>query len=305
MAELIVNTEAVLHNYRHYAENGQVIPVLKSNGYALGAKQLQTLLAQQGAALFACATADEALALAGEETDLLLLSCVHDMTLLRQLLQRRVIVSVESLAQAQAIDALHMDARIHLAVDSGFGRFGFLPEQVEDIKQVFALKGVHVCGIFSHFRCRDAAPEQFARFSQVLLALSDYPVGLRHIAATHTADIPQYRLDAVRIGSGLTGCGCSGLAHAAVMQAQICAVRHLKPDLVAGEREDRREDLRHGIEDDPQRALRRAAGGGIRAVAVQAVLDDIEIEARKRHDAEIVDGVGAGQEFIVLIDRQF
>ena len=49
MAELIVNTEAVLHNYRHYAENGQVIPVLKSNGYALGAKQLQTLLAQQGA----------------------------------------------------------------------------------------------------------------------------------------------------------------------------------------------------------------------------------------------------------------
>ena len=163
MAELIVNTEAVLHNYRHYAENGQVIPVLKSNGYALGAKQLQTLLAQQGAALFACATADEALALAGEDTDLLLLSCVHDMTLLRQLLQRRVIVSVESLAQAQAIDALHMDARIHLAVDSGFGRFGFLPEQVEDITQVFALNGVHVCGIFSHFRCRDAAPVQFAR----------------------------------------------------------------------------------------------------------------------------------------------
>lgn len=234
MAELIVNTEAVLHNYRHYAENGQVIPVLKSNGYALGAKQLQTLLAQQGAALFACATADEALALAGEETDLLLLSCVHDMTLLRQLLQRRVIVSVESLAQAQAIDALHMDARIHLAVDSGFGRFGFLPEQVEDIKQVFALKGVHVCGIFSHFRCRDAAPEQFARFSQVLLALSDYPVGLRHIAATHTADIPQYRLDAVRLGSGLTGCGCPGLAHAAVMQAQICAVRHLKKGDRAG-----------------------------------------------------------------------
>ena len=83
------------------------------------------------------------------------------------------------------------------------------------------------------------------------------------------------------------------------------AVRHLEPDLVAGEREDGRKYLRHGIEDDPQRALRRAAGGGIRAVAVQAVLDDIEIAARKRHDAEIVDGVGAGQEFIVLIDRQF
>ena len=81
------------------------------------------------------------------------------------------------------------------------------------------------------------------------------------------------------------------------------AVRHLEPDLVAGEREDGREDLRHGVENDPQCALCRASGGGIRAVAVQAVFDDIEIEARKRDDAEIVDGVGNGQEFIVLIRR--
>ena len=80
-------------------------------------------------------------------------------------------------------------------------------------------------------------------------------------------------------------------------------MRHLEPDLVAGEREDGREDLCHGIENDPQCALCRAAGGGIRAVAVQAVFDDIEIEARKRDDAEIVDGVGNGQEFIILIRR--
>ena len=228
MAELIVNTEAVLHNYRHYAENGPVIPVLKSNAYALGAMQLQALLKEQGAALFACATADEALELAGTQERILLLSCVHDTALLRKLLQCHIIISVESLPQAQAVSALQMDAHIHLAVDSGFGRFGFLPEQLDEMKQVFSLKGVHVEGIFSHFRSRAAAPEQFARFSQVLLGLSDYPVGLRHIAATHTADIAQYRLDAVRIGSGLTGCGCPELVPAAVMQARICAVRQLK-----------------------------------------------------------------------------
>ena len=37
MAELLINTGAVLNNYRHYAAGGQVIPVLKSNGYGLGA----------------------------------------------------------------------------------------------------------------------------------------------------------------------------------------------------------------------------------------------------------------------------
>ncbi len=86
MAELIINTGAVLNNYRHYAAGGQVIPVLKSNGYGLGAQQLRCLLHREGATLFACATPEEALRLAEPESDLLLLSCIHDMTLLRALL---------------------------------------------------------------------------------------------------------------------------------------------------------------------------------------------------------------------------
>ena len=226
MAELLVNTGAVLANYRRYAGGGQVIPVLKGNGYGLGAQQLRGLLAKEGVTLFACAAVEEALELAQPDTELLLMSCVHDPTLLRALLQRRVILSVESLAQAQAIDALHMDARIHLAVDTGFGRFGFLPEQVQDMKRVFDLPNVKVQGIYSHFRGPAAAPAQFARFSRVLLELDGYPVGLRHIAATHTADVPQYRLDAVRIGSGLTGIG--GGTPAATLQATVCTVRRLK-----------------------------------------------------------------------------
>ena len=64
MAELIVNTGALLQNYRRYADAGQVIPVLKGNGYGLGAQPLRDLLARQGVTLFACATPEEALALA-------------------------------------------------------------------------------------------------------------------------------------------------------------------------------------------------------------------------------------------------
>ena len=41
MAELIVNTGAVLQNYRRYAAHSQVIPVLKGNAYGLGAHPLQ------------------------------------------------------------------------------------------------------------------------------------------------------------------------------------------------------------------------------------------------------------------------
>lgn len=226
MAELMVNTAALCSNYRHYAAAGTVIPVLKNNGYALDAAKLRRLLEQQGAGLFACATPEEALALAGSESDLLLLSCVHDGALLQALVERGVILTVESLAQARQIDALGLAARVHLAVDTGFGRFGFQPEETEAMRQVFALQSLRVEGIFSHFRGADAAPEQFARFGRVLLALDDCPVGLRHIAATRTAEEPQFRLDAVRIGSGLTGCRDG--APVAVLQAEVCAVRRLK-----------------------------------------------------------------------------
>lgn len=228
MAELLVDTGAILRNYRHYAAAGQVIPVLKANGYGLGAAELRELLRGEGVTLFACAAPEEALALAHPDSDLLLLSCVHDPAQLRALLQRRVILAVESLAQAQAIAALRMDARVHLAVDTGFGRFGFPCGQTAEMRRVFALDGLRVCGIFSHFRGASAAPFQFTRFSQVLLELEDCPVGLRHIAATHTADVPQYRLDAVRVGSGLTGCGCQELERAAQLQASICGLRRLR-----------------------------------------------------------------------------
>ena len=226
MAELTVNTEAVLRNYRRFAADGPVIPVLKDNACGLGVVKMLQLLRQEGAALFACSTPEEAIRLSGMGVDVLLLSCVHEAAMLRTLAERRVILSVESLDQARTIAALGLDARVHLTVDTGFGRFGFLPEETEDMRAVCALPGLTVCGIFSHFRSPSSAPRQFAAFQRVLGALSDCDLGLRHIAATSTALDPAYRLDAVRIGTGLTG-RYDGLEPSAQLTARVCSVRHL------------------------------------------------------------------------------
>ena len=68
MAELIVNTGALLQNYRRYADAGQVIPVLKGNGYGLGAQPLRALLVQQGKARPDPSCAEAALLLADRLT---------------------------------------------------------------------------------------------------------------------------------------------------------------------------------------------------------------------------------------------
>lgn len=226
MAELMVNTEAVLRNYRCFAADGQVIPVLKDNACGLGLPRMLTLLREEGVRLFACSTPEEALQLSGMEAEILLLSCVHDAEVLRELAARSIVLAVESLRQAETINALGMDVRVHLVVDTGFGRFGFLPQELAEIKAVFELKNLHICGIFSHFRSKASAPGQFAAFTKVLDGLRGYDVGLRHIAATATALDPRYRLDAVRIGTGLTG-RYEGLEPSAALTGRICSVRRL------------------------------------------------------------------------------
>ena len=226
MAQLTIHTAAVRRNYRFYAENGLVIPVLKDNAYGMGADAILEVLKEEGASLFACSKPEEALALAGKGADILLLTCIHEEALLQKLAENQVILAAESLPQAQFLNDLGIPVRVHLAVDTGFGRFGFTKDQAEDMKQVFALENIRVEGIFSHFRSQAAAAEQFAVFQQVLHSLEGFPVGIRHIAATGNANIPEYRLDAVRIGTGLTGV-VGRLEPAVKFTAAVCTVRHL------------------------------------------------------------------------------
>ena len=80
-------------------------------------------------------------------------------------------------------------------------------------------------------------------------------------------------------------------------------MRHGEPDLVAGERENRRKELGERVKREIQGGLRTAAGCAVRFVAVEAILDDVQIERGERGDAEVVDDVGDDVEFIVPIRR--
>ena len=76
---------------------------------------------------------------------------------------------------------------------------------------------------------------------------------------------------------------------------------HGLPDLIAGESQNRGEQLGDRVQDHPQGGLGGAALHAVPALAVQAVLDDVQIEARQLHYTEVVDGVGDHMELIVVI----
>ena len=204
MAQLEINLNHLKENFREFAAMGKVIPVLKGNAYGLGEKEVMDALMEEGITLFAVSRSEEALRLCGRGADILLLGCEHGPEVLKVLVEKGVILAAESTEQI-ALAASFGEVRVHLAVDTGFGRFGFHPTEVHTMRKVFSMENVKVEGIFSHFRSPESASGQFEAFRGVLDALKGYPYGMAHIAASLNAKNPAYRLDAVRVGTGYTG----------------------------------------------------------------------------------------------------
>lgn len=152
---------------------------------------------------------------AGFDQPMLLMAPVADEGLFSQLLELDVVFTLSSPENAQ--NYLRWSegkpVRVHVAVDTGMGRFGIPWQNTQALKELYAQKGFSFEGIFSHFAkafegAYTITKTQLERFLQVTEALraAGCPIGIRHIANSNAAlRFPQTRLDAVRVGSALTG----------------------------------------------------------------------------------------------------
>lgn len=218
MTAYTIKTQDVIDNLHtlQQASKATVVPMLKADGYGLGAQKMLELLAAQGVDKFAFSRLEEAEAV---ETDAecWVLSCYHTSAELERMVERGFVIAVDSLEQCKSIDALAekagKTARVHLAVDTGFGRFGFAPDAIEEMTQACRLERVCAEGIFSHlgaaFFYKDSfADEQLQRFLQTVAALEKQGITFtwRHIAnSSALLRDEKFHLDAVRVGSALLG----------------------------------------------------------------------------------------------------
>ena len=219
MTRLVVDLAALRRNYQAICkETGvPVIPVLKADCYGLGAQKVYEVLLAEGATRFAISRIEEGLPLCDGKAEILLLSAYHGEEDLKNIVRSGMTAAVDSLEQAKLLSKLAAEAdkqvRVHLKVDTGFGRFGFLPEEYEELKAVFGLGHLQVCGVFSHFSNSFGGDAKDTEMQyQTFIALCDklqaegFDIGLRHIANSCGAlRWDKYRLDAVRCGSALLG----------------------------------------------------------------------------------------------------
>jgi alanine racemase len=230
--------EISLDNLRHnYFAIRSAIPascrflgVVKADAYGHGATQVASMLEKCGADYLAVSCLDEAMELRDNGIRLPVLILGYTPSeYTAELIENNITQTVTCLEKAEeysaAASALGRKLRVHIKVDSGMSRLGFLcngsssETEIDHIAQSCRLPGLYPEGIFTHFAVSDESGEdnrsytlkQFSVFMHVISVLEkDYGITfkLRHCANSGAVvSYPETALDMVRPGLLLYGYG--------------------------------------------------------------------------------------------------
>lgn len=223
MRVYLVSAENVYHNLQlieKKAGDAKIFAVLKGDGYGLGLNTMAQLCRNQGITRFAVTEPSDVrrLRLEGNEgEEILMLRPAATQEEIRQLLEEGAILTVGSQHDAVQISGiakeLDLKAKVHLKIDTGMGRYGFLPEELDQILSCYKyLDSMEICGIYTHFHSafcsKKKTREQAALFSSVVeeLKAAGQDVGMVHCCNSSALfKNPEYAYDAVRVGSALLG----------------------------------------------------------------------------------------------------
>ena len=235
MSEFLKRTWAEIHldrlqgNFQaiqaSLAPGSQAMAVVKADGYGHGAAAAAKALRQAGAAWFGVSNLEEAVQLrrAGIDGDILILSFTPPEEAGR-LAEFAVTQTVLSRPYAEELDAAAQAAgvrvRVHLKVDTGMSRVGFLYHRegdeavLDDMAAACRLPHLTAEGIFTHVASADEEEDggftrrQFALFMDAVRRLEKRGVSfaLRHCCnSAATLRYPEMHLDMVRPGIILYG----------------------------------------------------------------------------------------------------
>ena len=201
-------------------KDAEMIGVVKADAYGHGAVDIVPTLLENGVTRLAVAVISEAVELrsAGISVPIMILGYTP-MILTEDIFKYGIEPTVFSYEYVKELSKLaekdHIDVKVHIAVDTGMGRIGFLPneESVEDVYKISKLPNIVIEGLFSHFATSDERDKEYSniqleKYKWFLQRLEDKGISIRvkHIAnSAAIMDLPNTNFEAVRPGIILYG----------------------------------------------------------------------------------------------------
>ncbi|OPJ65101.1 alanine racemase [Clostridium oryzae] len=218
-----VDLNAAAHNMREIrraSKSKELVAVVKANAYGHGAVQMASVFLKNGATRLAVAIISEAIELRQANiTAPIMILGYTPLEYAEELARYEIGTAVYSYDYALELSKraknYGMNIKIHIALDTGMGRIGFLMDEksVEDVYKISKLPNLVIESIFSHFSTSDEkdktySMEQFKRFNNFCDKLNKLGVdyGVRNIANSGAIiDMPDTHLDMCRAGIILYG----------------------------------------------------------------------------------------------------
>ncbi len=227
---LEVDLDAVVHNYNFYKSKlrpgVKMICMVKANAYGAGAVEIAKTLQYHRCDYLAVAVTEEGITLRSEGISLPIIILNPEVNGFEELFSNRLEPEVYNF---RILDAFIKEADrrgitdypVHLKIDTGMHRLGFLPDQIPLlIERLRSQKGLKVISVFSHLAASESWT--FDEFTEKQIetlrsSASHIETGIGYSIYKHILNsagierFPEAQWDMVRLGIGLYGISASGL----------------------------------------------------------------------------------------------
>ena len=223
---LEVNLDAISHNLnefrRHLNPGTRIMAMVKAFAYGAGPAEIAALLEYHRVSYLAVAYADEGVELRNAGVTLPVMVMNPDPSAAELVIKYNLepeIYSFSSFEKFTVVASRHglINYPVHIKIDSGMHRLGFMPEDIEVLaKRIKTSECVKVISVFSHLAASDDPAldhfshrqvEVFLKAVEQIHDATGYPF-LRHILnSSGIMRMPQYQFDMVRPGIGIYGVG--------------------------------------------------------------------------------------------------
>lgn len=250
--QLEINLNAVVHNLNYYKSklqpNVKLMAMVKAFAYGNGGDQIAMLLQHNRVDYLAVAYTDEGYEIrkAGVILPIMVLNpevpsfdSIINYCLEPQLYSFRILKAFADELLKRGIK----DYPVHLKIDTGMHRLGFMPEEMPELLEFIKTKSCFkVKSVFSHLAAsendlqKEYTAQQISTFKgcvALIESVLDYPF-IKHIANTSAiTKWPDAQFDMVRLGIGLYGIESNkaergNLQHVATLKTSISQIKELK-----------------------------------------------------------------------------
>ena len=218
-----IDLDAIKYNIdsiKRRVDTKELIAVVKADAYGHGALDVSKTLVENGATKLAVAVITEAMELRhGNINTPIMILGYTPLEFAADLINYDIEQTIFDLEYAKKLSEIALNlgkkAKVHVALDTGMGRIGFLinDNSLNEILKISSLKGLEVVGIFTHFATADESDKnysnkqykKFTDFNEKLVS-KGVNISLKHVSNSGAIiDMPNTYLDGVRAGIVLYG----------------------------------------------------------------------------------------------------